>query len=222
MSEKKSFIERYAESRKIPIEKANQKIVLLRWRKMKGLEIGAGDKKTKMKGVKFIHTDKFPQSKEVIKLDVDKKFPYPDETFDVVCAYGMLEHVEKFYFTVNEIHRVLKKGGMFLMDFPHFSSAQYYWEPDHDYRLGHSRMMHSYVEWFGDKGMRGASQNRKFTIERFDYVMTLGKITKKIIGHKRRFLFYENFFARGFSPLQIDFIYFDLRKDGFWNENKSY
>jgi len=178
-----------------------------------GLELGTGDKPQYPKGIKvMIHTDKFPQSKGIKKLDANKKFPFPNNYFDVVIAFGILEHVEDFYFTVNEIHRVLKLNGLFKCDLPHFSSSQYYWEGDHK-RHGHSRIFHSYIEE-GDKGMRGQSENRRFELKKFDFCVFYGKIIKPLInfiGFQR----YEKRLARTLL-FDIDFLFFDLIKKGFW------
>lgn len=40
--------------------------------------------------------------------------PYPDQTFDVVCAMDVLEHVEEPQLLISEASRVLKPGGLFF------------------------------------------------------------------------------------------------------------
>ena len=40
--------------------------------------------------------------------------PYPDQTFDVVCAMDVLEHVEEPNRLIKEASRVLKPGGLFF------------------------------------------------------------------------------------------------------------
>lgn len=40
--------------------------------------------------------------------------PFPDETFDVVCAMDLLEHVEDPALVIAEAGRVLKKNGLFF------------------------------------------------------------------------------------------------------------
>ncbi len=179
---------------------------------MLGLELGTGDKPQEIKGYRILHTDKFPR-KGIKYLDADKPFPFQDNSFDLVIAYGVLEHFNDFYFTINEIHRVLKVGGLFKCDFPQFASVQYFWEGD-DKRMSHSRIFHSYVEEFGDKGMRQQSQNRRFELKRFDYTITFGRVLKPIIN-AIGFRWYEAHLART-MPLNIDFVYFDLVKKGEW------
>ncbi len=42
------------------------------------------------------------------------ELPYPDQTFDVVCAMDVLEHVEEPLRLIQEASRVLKPGGLFF------------------------------------------------------------------------------------------------------------
>jgi len=178
-----------------------------------GLEIGCGLNPTYIEGTKILHSDLIKRKGIDLALDANKRFPFEDNYFDLVIAYGILEHVKDFYFTVNEIHRVLKEGGLFKCNLPYFASAIYHWEPDHK-RAGHSRIFHSYLRDGNERSMSGMSENKRFILERFDYCMTLKKAIKPfidLIGFKN----YENYFAR-VLPFNIDMIWFDLRKKGFW------
>lgn len=47
--------------------------------------------------------------------DLSKKFPYPDETFDVVHANMLIEHLYRTEFFVQEVNRVLKPNGYCVM-----------------------------------------------------------------------------------------------------------
>jgi ubiquinone/menaquinone biosynthesis C-methylase UbiE len=62
-------------------------------------------------------SDKFKQS-IIIKKGFAENIPYEDNTFDVVIAISVLEHVSDINKTFNEICRVLKRGGYF-----YFSTA---------------------------------------------------------------------------------------------------
>ena len=49
----------------------------------------------------------------------NKKLPFEDEFFDVVISQQVLEHVHDLDGYYSEAARVLKKGGVALLDFPH-------------------------------------------------------------------------------------------------------
>lgn len=53
----------------------------------------------------------------VLPLEDDVRLPFPDRTFDAVTSFGVLEHVRDDLASLREIHRVLKKGGIFYITF---------------------------------------------------------------------------------------------------------
>ncbi len=63
------------------------------------------------------------------------ELPFEDETFDLVCAFDVVEHVEDDRLAVSEMERVLKKGGAMVLTVPAFMSL---WSP-HDVINHHFR-----------------------------------------------------------------------------------
>jgi SAM-dependent methyltransferase len=61
--------------------------------------------------------------------------PFPDETFDVVGAFDVIEHCEPEVQAVSELARVLSPGGRLLVSVPAYNWA---WS-DHDEQAGHYR-----------------------------------------------------------------------------------
>lgn len=55
---------------------------------------------------------------------IDGGLPYPDETFDCVYCWHVLEHTFSPRNALGEIHRVLKPGGQLVMAVPNFHSFQ--------------------------------------------------------------------------------------------------
>jgi ubiquinone/menaquinone biosynthesis C-methylase UbiE len=49
------------------------------------------------------------------KLLVDSTIPYPDNFFDTIFSVDVLEHILDIEATLEEIHRILKPGGVFLI-----------------------------------------------------------------------------------------------------------
>ncbi|MEO1654241.1 MAG: class I SAM-dependent methyltransferase [Bacteroidota bacterium] len=47
--------------------------------------------------------------------------PYADQTFDLVCAFDVIEHVENDQRAAAELHRVCKPGGAILVTVPAFN-----------------------------------------------------------------------------------------------------
>ncbi len=63
------------------------------------------------------------------------ELPFADATFDLVCAFDVIEHTEPESASLAEIRRVLRPGGRLLMTVPAY---QWAWS-DHDVANGHHR-----------------------------------------------------------------------------------
>ena len=48
-------------------------------------------------------------------------YPFSDETFDVIDAFHVLEHLDQPFAVMRELHRILKSGGELQIRVPHFS-----------------------------------------------------------------------------------------------------
>ena len=56
--------------------------------------------------------------KGVKKADVEKEIPYPSELFDIVYADQVVEHLQNPLSAVLEMKRVLKEGGLLVINVP--------------------------------------------------------------------------------------------------------
>lgn len=62
-----------------------------------------------------------------IVADLEKGLPFiPNKTVDEISSRHFLEHLENFEYLMEEIHRVLKPGGVHKVIVPHFSNPHYY------------------------------------------------------------------------------------------------
>lgn len=52
---------------------------------------------------------------KLINQSADKKFPFNSNFFDVVTSFVTIEHLRNPEFMIKEVHRVLIKGGRFIM-----------------------------------------------------------------------------------------------------------
>lgn len=61
-------------------------------------------------------------TKEMLNIDIVEgsilALPYMDESFDVVCAFDVLEHIEDDQLGANEMKRVCKKDGLIFITVP--------------------------------------------------------------------------------------------------------
>ena len=58
-------------------------------------------------------------------FDIEKPFPYPDETFDLVIFTEVLEHITRDpMHTVSEINRITKVGGWLVLETPNCTSLR--------------------------------------------------------------------------------------------------
>jgi SAM-dependent methyltransferase len=55
--------------------------------------------------------DMYPSRENVIQCDLEKGFPFPDDTFDEVYSKCLYEHLKNPFSVLLEMKRVAKKGG---------------------------------------------------------------------------------------------------------------
>lgn len=73
----------------------------------------------KREGVDVVHNlDSYP-------------YPFPDNHFDEIIAIHLLEHVDDFLKTLEELYRILKPGGKIKAIVPYFSSTGAFQDPTH-------------------------------------------------------------------------------------------
>lgn len=69
--------------------------------------------------------------------DIDRgSLPFRGGSFALVGAFDVIEHAADLVALMEEIHRVLRAGGVLRLTTPHFSSANAYTDPTHRRALG--------------------------------------------------------------------------------------
>jgi SAM-dependent methyltransferase len=84
----------------------------------------------------FLTSDKL----SYMKVSADGKLPFENSSVDALTAFDVLEHIPRqsgyshtnpFIEIMNEIHRVLRPGGLFLAVTPSFPSSAAFQDPTH-------------------------------------------------------------------------------------------
>ena len=91
------------------------------------LDIGCG--RNKVEGATGLDHAELPGVDIVCNLN--EALPLEDESYDVVVANQVLEHIDNMIGLVYEAHRVLKKGGIFVIHCPYFRSSWAWIDPTH-------------------------------------------------------------------------------------------
>lgn len=63
------------------------------------------------------------------------RLPFRDSVFDRVELIHVIEHVENVVQTIEELHRVLKPGGVLRMETPHYTDFSSFCDPTHRWHL---------------------------------------------------------------------------------------
>jgi len=66
-----------------------------------------------------LHPENF-KLKEIkcVKTDINKKFPFKNDSFDVVCCAEVVEHIKTPWQLIDECFRILKKDGILILSTP--------------------------------------------------------------------------------------------------------
>ena len=91
------------------------------------LNLGSGNRK--LKG--WFNVDIDPTSKPDKIMDVNKEFPFKDNSVDQVRASHLIEHVDDVFLFMYEIWRVCKKGAKIEIIAPNFSYTYWSIQPQH-------------------------------------------------------------------------------------------
>lgn len=98
----------------------------------KRLNLGSGDYKKEG----FINLDWNQANNPDVIHDLNKfPYPFPDSFFDCIEALHVLEHLDRPFFVMKELHRILKPGGKLLIKVPHFSRGFTHAEHSHGFDI---------------------------------------------------------------------------------------
>jgi SAM-dependent methyltransferase len=81
------------------------------------------------KPARHIKADLYPGKPDIERVDM-LEIPYPDESFDLVIANHVLEHVSDDFRALQELRRVLRVGGLAILQTPFSSRLCETWSDD--------------------------------------------------------------------------------------------
>ena len=89
-------------------------------------------------GCEITFTDLY-ENEGVVKVNVEERFPFDDNAFDMVITFHLFEHVFDFSSSAEEIYRVLKPGGKLILSVPFMH--KYHADPDDYFRFTDSAIV---------------------------------------------------------------------------------
>lgn len=106
---------------------------------VKKLHLGCGNHM--MEG--WLNSDYFPYSESVMRLDVAKRFPFNDNTFDFAFSEHMIEHIPYGHgqHMIEECFRVLKPSGRIRITTPDLAFLVALYQPEK------SDLQKRYIRW---------------------------------------------------------------------------
>lgn len=144
------------------------------WQKMKGAKIlyfaperNLPAKISEQSPLECITADLHPKTEDVKKIDATK-VPFSDEKFDFVIANHILEHIPNYFKALSEFYRVLKPGGVAILQTPYSKILKNNFEDENldtdELRLFfHGQEDH--VRTFGEHQFFKSIENAGFTLQ---------------------------------------------------------
>jgi predicted SAM-dependent methyltransferase len=101
-------------------------------------------------------------------------WPFADGYFSEVLAYDVIEHLDDFIATMEEIHRVCRDGAVVRITVPHFSCANAFTDPTHQRFFGYFSL--DYVTGENELQFYTQSRFKKLTSRLMFYPSLLNKL----------------------------------------------
>lgn len=79
----------------------------------------------------YINVDRYQYGQVDVVSDLTERWPWEDSSVDEVLAYDIIEHLPDKIHTMNEAHRVLRRGGLFDVIVPTTDGRGAFQDPTH-------------------------------------------------------------------------------------------
>lgn len=124
-----------------------------------------------------VNLDRTSASSPDVVHDLDiRPWPFPDDRFDQVYAFDVVEHLADVVAAMEELHRICRDGASIEITVPHFSSGNAFTDPTH--RHFFSRFSFHYFDsahelsFYSDARFQVARSNLIFTPSLVNRVVT--------------------------------------------------
>lgn len=100
---------------------------------------------------RHVKADLYPSKPDIQCIDM-MQIPYPDKSFDLVIANHVLEHVADYLHALREVRRILRVGGLAILQTPYSAKLQDTWSDegiDDDVSRLHAYGQKDHVRLFG-------------------------------------------------------------------------
>ena len=100
-----------------------------RYKGNNNLHLGCGRKRLS----DFINVDYYTLGNHDVVADLNKPLPFRSNSFDLIYADNVAEHISNLPGLIQECHRILKSGGYLIIIVPYFKSRNAYVDPTHQH-----------------------------------------------------------------------------------------
>jgi predicted SAM-dependent methyltransferase len=151
-----------------------------------------------------VNLDITPDTNPDVVHDLNKlPWPFADNRFREVQAFDVIEHLDDFLATMEEIHRVCLDGAVVRIAVPHFSCANAFTDPTHRRCFGYFSM--NYVTGEGELQFYTRARFKKLSSRIMFYPSLFNKLVWRLAN--RYPLAYERRWAWMFPAW---YLYFEL------------
>ncbi len=114
-------------------------------------------------------------------------YPFEDNTFDEILASHILEHLDKPFEIMKELHRILKPGGKLIVKVPHFSRGFTHAEHCHGFDI-------TFSQYFNKNFTKSGYLGFEFEIKKITLTWLAFSHLLKYFNYKKSTIFLlENF-----------------------------
>lgn len=119
----------------------------------------------------FINIDKIPFDGVDVVLDIEKPWPFPDESISEIVASQVLEHNYELIFIMNEAFRCMQRSGKFYISVPWWAGSWQRGDPTHVREFDHNSFS-IFSDWYDRYTYLGISGPWRKVSQTYDFDLT--------------------------------------------------